>query len=180
MKRESGVFMGKLIVGVLGIISSFGLARGQEGWEVSGTVTADSRPLKGMYVIVLGPSSISSAVTDSRGSYSVKGVAPGRYTIAVQKKENTSAPEPRTLSLAGGMHVRVDFRIAKGSVISGRVLDRDGQPVPGLVVQAFLKTVVDRRLRMNVRGATRQTIWGNTESRFSLKEYTPSPRRLIR
>jgi hypothetical protein len=72
--------------------------------------------------------------------------------IAVQKKENTNAPEPRTLSLAGGMRLRVDFRIAQGSVISGRVLGRDGRPVSGLVVQASLKTMADRRLRMYVQG----------------------------
>ncbi len=61
-------------------------------------------------------------------------------------------PEPKVLSLVGGMRVRVDFRIPKGSVISGRVLDQEGQPVPGLVVEAFLKTTVDRRLRTYVQG----------------------------
>jgi hypothetical protein len=152
MRHEFLAVVGKLPVVAFGVILSFGFAQTQQGWEVTGTVTSDSRPVKGTYVSVFGPSSVPSAVTDNQGSYSVRGVVPGQYAIVVQKKENTSAPEPRTLSLAGGMRLRVDFRIAKGSVISGRVLDRDGRPVSGLVVQARLKTTADRRLRMDVQG----------------------------
>lgn len=76
--------MRELVLSVLCVSSALVVGRGQEGWEVSGTVTADSRPVRGMYVRMLGPSSIPSVVTDSRGAYSVKGVVPGRYTISLQ------------------------------------------------------------------------------------------------
>jgi hypothetical protein len=141
-----------LAVVVFSAILSLGLAQTQQGWEVTGTVTSDSGPVKGIRVGIVGPSSALSAVTDDQGNYSVKGVVPGQYPIMVQRKENTSVPEPRTLSLAGGMRLRVDFRLAKGSVISGRVLGRDGRPMSGVVVQAWSKTMADRRLKMYMQG----------------------------
>jgi hypothetical protein len=146
--------MGSLAVSVLGVIllvSSPGLAQAQEGWEVSGTVTRGSRPVKGMYVTVRGPSSVPSAVTDSQGGYSIKGLVPGQYVIAMREKEYTIALEPRNLSLSSGMRLKVNFRIAKGSVISGRVLDGERRPVPGLIVQAFGKTVVEGKLRISAQ-----------------------------
>ncbi|MGA3015747.1 MAG: carboxypeptidase-like regulatory domain-containing protein [Bryobacteraceae bacterium] len=121
---------------------SLGLAQeAQQGWEVTGTVTYDSRPVKGAFVIINGPSSSPLVTTDGQGRYSVKGVVPGLYSVRVQKEDNTSELPPRSLSLTGGLRLKADFRIPKGAVLSGRVLDRDKQPVPGVIVLAMSKSV---------------------------------------
>jgi hypothetical protein len=113
----------------------------QQGWEVTGTVTYDSRPVKGAFVIIYGPTSFPLVTTDGQGRYSVKGVVPGLYSIRVQKEDNTSELPPRSLSLIGGLRLKADFRIPKGAVLSGRVLDRDKQPVPDVIVLAMSKSV---------------------------------------
>jgi hypothetical protein len=140
------------LAAVVGAILLFGLARSQEGWEVSGTVTTGSGPVKDAVIEISGASSLPSARTDGQGRYALKGVVPGRYSIAVQKKDNTSAPPSRSVTLTSGMRLRVDFRIPKGAIISGRVLDSDKQPVSGVIVQALSKTIGDGRLRLNEQG----------------------------
>ena len=57
MKRAFAVVAGKLPVMVFGVVLSFGLAQTQEGWEVTGTVTTDSGPVKGAVVEISGASS---------------------------------------------------------------------------------------------------------------------------
>jgi hypothetical protein len=114
-----------------------------QGWEVSGTVTGPSGPLKDMDVWISGASYRPGVKTDNQGRYSLKGTVPGRYTIRVEKKDDTSEPPPHTLTLSTGMHLAVDFHVPKGGVITGRVLSRDKQPVADLVVKAMMKSVSD-------------------------------------
>lgn len=144
------------------VVASLGLAQSQQplqqtqqGWEVTGTVTYDSRPVKGAYVVIAGLSNTAPAKTvrtDGQGRYSLKGVAPGRYSLRVQKEDNTSEPNSRSLTLVNGQRLGIDFRISKGAVVSGRVLDRDKQPVPGVVVLAMSKSVRDGRVRLDEKG----------------------------
>ena len=137
---------------VFGAILSVGLAQTQEGWEVSGTVTNDSGPVKGARVVVTGASPFPWFTTDGQGRYSVKGVVPGRYTVSVNKEDNRSVPRPRTLTLANGMRLKVDLRIPKGGIISGRVLDRDKKPVSGVIVEARSKATSEGKLRFSQQG----------------------------
>ena len=146
MKHALVAVGGKLPVMALGVVLSLGLAQTQEGWEITGTVTTDSGPVRGAVVEVSGASGFPWIRTDRRGAYSCKGVAPGRYSVAVRKMDNTSAPKSRTLTLAGGMRLKVDFRIPKGGVMSGRVLDETQQPVRDVVVRALSKIAGGGRL----------------------------------
>jgi hypothetical protein len=140
------------VVVAFGVISALGLAQTQQGWEVAGTVTTDRGPVKDAYVFITGPEFSARAKTDGQGRYSLKGVVPGRYSARVQKEDNTSEPRSRSLSLTNGLRLRIDFPIPKGAVVSGRVLDRDRQPVSGVVVQAMSKFVPDNRVRLIVKG----------------------------
>jgi hypothetical protein len=136
----------------LGLILAFALAHAQPGWEVSGSVTTESGPVKDVRVVL---SSGPSAVTDGQGHYALKGTEPGRYTLSVSRREDICAPQPRTLTVAAGMRLSVDFRIPKGGVISGRVLDRDKQPIEGVIVKAHAKTIHDGVLRLTEQGGDR-------------------------
>ena len=153
MMRAFGAVVGKLPVMVFGAVLSFGLAQTQEGWGVTGTVTTDSGPVKGVAVEISGASYLPWATTDGRGSYSLTGVVPGRYLIGVQKEDNISVPKSRTLTLARGTRLKVDFRIPKGGVMSGRVLDGNKQPLRDVVVLALSKTTGGDNPRLREQGS---------------------------
>jgi hypothetical protein len=135
------------------VIMSFGLAQTQQGWEITGTVTNDSRPVKDAVVTISGASYIPSVRTDGQGRYSVKGLAPGRYAIGVMKQDNAGPAKSRTLTLAGGARLAVDFRMARGGAIFGRVLDGNKQPLRDMVVRALSKTTSGEKLWLREQGS---------------------------
>ncbi len=124
------------------------------GWEVTGTVVSDSGPVRGVYVTISGPEAAFTK-TDGEGRYSLKGKQAGSYLITVGRKENMSAPRPRSVTLAGGVRLKVQFRIPKGAVLSGRVFDENREPVSGVTVLAFLRFKRDGKLQLQMEGGDR-------------------------
>jgi hypothetical protein len=141
------------------VILPFAFGQGPPNCEISGAVIDDSGPVKDAVVALrsttIGTTGVPDVRTDRNGRYTLKGITPGRYTVSVGKKENRSVPQPRTVTLADGMRLRVDFRYAKGGVISGRVLNRERQPVEGVIVTALAKTMGDGGLRLAEEGGDR-------------------------
>jgi len=152
MTRALEIVLERLPVMLFGMISMYALAQTTQGWEISGTVTTDSGPVKNAFVIITGPESVSPARTDGEGRYSLQGVTPGRYSLRVQKKDNTSEPRSRAVTLNHGLRLRVDFRIPVGAVLAGRVLDQDRQPVSGVVVLAMAKSTRGGRVHLKMSG----------------------------
>jgi protocatechuate 3,4-dioxygenase beta subunit len=79
------------------------------------------------------------AVTDAAGRFLFSEIEPGRYYLSVQRngyvRQTFGQRGPNRsetiLSLAPGQHVRdVVFRLVRQAVITGRVYDEDGEPVP--------------------------------------------------
>jgi hypothetical protein len=140
-------------------ILPFAFGQGPPSCEISGTVIDDSGPVKDTVVAIrsmtMGASGVPDVRTDRNGHYTLKGIAPGRYTVAVAKREDRSVPQPRTVTVADGMRLQVNFRITKGGVISGHVLDRERQPVEGVIVTALAKTIGDGRFRLTEEGGDR-------------------------
>jgi len=104
-------------------------------------VTYEAHPVKGAFVLVSGPEPLKAALTDAQGHFDLHGKMPGRYSIRVQKEE---LPDPcsKMVSLSSGSRIDpMDFEIQKGGVISGRVMDRQKQPIEGLHVEAMSKAV---------------------------------------
>ena len=121
----------------------------QQGWEVTGTVSYNSKPLHEVWVRIDGGQRRIAATTDRQGRYVLKGTEPGTFTISVQKGDNSAEMRPRTLSLAPGMRLQVDFAFPKGGVLSGRVLDAEKQPLAGQIVMAYAKTLANGQVRLN-------------------------------
>ena len=80
-----------------------------------------------------------AVTTDERGRYTLSDLAPGRYTISVSKPGFVSLSygqrrprQPATpVPVAEGQRVLdVNFSLPSGSVITGRVVDEDGGPLP--------------------------------------------------
>jgi uncharacterized GH25 family protein len=94
--------------------------------------------------------------TDDQGHFSFAGVPAGRYTMSAERQGylrqsyggrvfNTSG---QPFVLADGQSMKgVVFKLSPQSVIAGRVLDEDGEPVANVQVRAF---------RKEYRGATKE------------------------
>jgi hypothetical protein len=115
------------------------------------------------------------ALTDDGGVFDITELPAGRYTVNVSKtgfvtlsygqRRPLQAGTP--LQLGDGQQLKgVDFRLPRGSVVAGRLLDEDGEPMPGATVGVLRYQYMqgDRRL---VQAGNSQTddrgqfrIWG--------------------
>jgi hypothetical protein len=85
-------------------------------------------------------------LTDDKGQFQLTELPAGRYTVNVSKTGFVSLSygqrrplQPGTpLQLADGQQLKgVDFALPRGSVITGTVLDEDGDAMPGVDVRAL-------------------------------------------
>ncbi|MGJ5815166.1 carboxypeptidase regulatory-like domain-containing protein [Paludibaculum fermentans] len=98
----------------------------------------ESEPLKGVYVLTTGPEQLRAVRTDGQGRFQISGTTPGVYRVRMQKPEDASAARSRTVRLAPGVRIEgFDLIVPKGAVIAGRIRDRSGQPVAGVLVVAY-------------------------------------------
>src|SRR4029077_18196609 len=85
-------------------------------------------------------------LTDDSGTYEITDLPAGRYTLNVSKSGFVSLSYGQRRPLQGGPPVQlpagqelksVDFSLPRGGVISGRVVDEDGEAVPGAMVRVM-------------------------------------------
>ena len=79
------------------------------------------------------------AITDSSGRYELKDLMPGPASVWVVEENggylSMSLNSPRAVTVAAGtVPTNVDFRVRLDARISGRVLDENGSPIPGMRV----------------------------------------------
>ncbi|HEX7315144.1 MAG TPA: carboxypeptidase-like regulatory domain-containing protein [Pyrinomonadaceae bacterium] len=123
-------------------LHSAAFAQKEAAATISGRVTDGERGAQGVTVTLFSnePSQrfrvAGRARTDADGRFTMANVAPGRYQILpvapayVVEGLGTNYPPGRPLTIVAGEEVRdVDFKIAPGGVITGRVVDADGNPV---------------------------------------------------
>jgi len=91
-------------------------------------------------------SSTISATTNLEGRFELSGIAPGRYKLYVtrvgyvtqvygQRKPSDPGAD---LTLRPGQDIKdLIFRMIPWGVIAGRIMDEDGEPLPGIFVTAF-------------------------------------------
>ncbi len=115
------------------------------GLEVSGTVTEMSgKGIAGIQIRVnkKGQQNYgwygygggkNSARSDEDGNWTVKGLKEGEYTVSVTPGGSWITPEKQQVR-AGQKDVAI--KLIKGLAIKGRVLDPDGEPLPGANVWA--------------------------------------------
>lgn len=106
----------------------------------------------------------NTTVTDAEGKFSMKDVEPGQYRFMASKagfvQTNYGAtPANRqgtTLTLAKGQSAKdIEFRVQPHSVITGRVLDDDGDPVQYAQVQLMsYRTMQGKRQLVPSSGAS--------------------------
>lgn len=130
--------------------------------SVSGTVVrlAGSTPLKSATVrlqSVDDETRTISGITDVGGRFEIRGIDPGRYRLRVihdgfvtqEYGQRTSNDPGAVLSLSPGQNVKdLLFRMVPSAVISGRIQDEEGNPLPWVRVSALRQSYVRGRRRL--------------------------------
>ena len=74
------------------------------------------------------------STTDAQGRYRLSDLPAGEYRILARSAESFLSMVTRRVTVAGRDLDGIDFRIAVDGVISGKVVDENKEPVPGLTV----------------------------------------------
>jgi hypothetical protein len=118
--------------------------------QISGTVRSadDDKPLARARVVASADvlHEPRATITNGDGTYTLSDLPAGAYTVSATRtgyaaqvygQGRTSAGTPVTL-VAGQKTGNIDMRLAPGGVIAGRILDEDGSPFAGAVVEALV------------------------------------------
>ena len=130
--------------------------------SIAGRVLAadTGRPVKRAQVFVTGGGGGRGgrgATTDERGAYAVTGLTAGTYTITASKNGFVDAVYGQRRPLQPGIPIEindnqqaanVDLRLTRGGVVTGRVLDEDGEALARalVTVQRYQYIRGDRQL----------------------------------
>ena len=147
--------------------------------------------LFGISRAVTGPGIISStadqAISDSQGRFSFQNVLPGRYildashpdyspetgtTRAINALQNgTIDTGPGSLLVTAGQHLTgIEINLIPMTVLSGKVTDENGDPMPNVTVRPMrADTILNGRRRLANAGAGVQT---DAEGRYKFTVYS--------
>jgi protocatechuate 3,4-dioxygenase beta subunit len=102
-----------------------------------------------------------AVTTDLQGRWEFKNLPAGRFTVAASKPQYvtleygqripTEVGRPIELS-AGQVIERIEFRLPRGSVIAGRIVDDLGEPAASIRLQAFRLQYVNGQRRLGPMG----------------------------
>jgi hypothetical protein len=162
--------------------------------KISGRVTtADTgRPVKRARVFVTAVELPGGrgAMTDDTGLFELTELPAGRYTLTVSKSGFVSLSYGQRrplqagtpLQLGDGQELKgIEFRLPRGGVISGRVIDEDGEPVAGAMVRVMRYQYLqgDRRLTPAGNGQTddrgQYRVWGLMPGDYYVNALTRLP-----
>jgi protocatechuate 3,4-dioxygenase beta subunit len=112
------------------------------GSDVTGTVTDEQgTPVRAANIYLMPREKGADAWrqkqtdTDSRGRFTLHGVAEGAYSVAVQVYDRAGQRTAvRTVEVRGPEAVHVQLQLTEGLEVSGVVVDTQGQPIPGASV----------------------------------------------
>ena len=147
--------------------------------RITGRVTAadNGRPVKRARVFATAVELPGGRgmLTDDGGVFDLTELPAGRYTLTVSKSGFVSLSYGQRrplqagtpLQLADGQLLKgIEFKLPRGSIISGRVLDEDGDVMPGVMVRVMRYQYLqgDRRLTPAGGGQTddrgQYRVWG--------------------
>ena len=92
-----------------------------------------------------------SAITDAAGKFTLKEIEPGAYQLSISRvgfvTEQYGRRKPggpgAILTLRPKQEMKLEFRLIPSGVISGKILDDDGEPLPTVVVLAQKQAYLD-------------------------------------
>jgi hypothetical protein len=129
-------------------------AGSEQNWSLEGTVTdASGKPVEGASVKAVAVVD-GSGTTDAQGHYTITGEKAGRYGVFARKEGYVHA-RIRFVQLMANAKFKLDLVLEKESVLSGRVMARDGSPIVGADVAAWSRAFREEGPIFAFRKATR-------------------------
>jgi len=131
--------------GVLALLLATGPITALQSTSVEGRVVnaAGEAPLRKVNLTLSptrGKAKPATAQTDQDGRFVFRNVAPGGYRLSGERPGFPRQDHKALLLVEAGKPFEdITFRMAPGAVISGRVIDQEGEPMPSLVVSALRK-----------------------------------------
>ena len=125
-----------------------------------------------------------TAEADSLGRFSIDGVYPGTYTVLATHADYSprnpilgppnatmNARPADTITVAAGQHLTgVEIELVPMTVLSGRVTDENGDPVPRVTVRPMVvDTVLNGQRRLMIQGVGVQT---DADGRYTMSVYS--------
>jgi protocatechuate 3,4-dioxygenase beta subunit len=113
-------------------------------------------------VVVSGGGRPHAASTDEQGRYRVTGLSAGSYTINAAKSgfvdaaygQRRASGVGTPVDLTDGQQaVNIDIRLARGGVVTGRVLDEEGEPLARAIVTVMRQQYVRGQKQLAPAGA---------------------------
>ena len=133
------------------------------------------------------PNATSYADTaDGAGKFVFDGVLPGRYTLTAERtgyllqnygaRAATNSAPGLVLTLAAGQIMKeLNFKLIPQGVITGRVIDADGDPMPGVQVSVLQMYHAGRQRGLSPRGGATTDDQGT----FRIASLSPGPGPII-
>ena len=126
------------------------------------------------------PADRVETTTNEQGTYEFRNVEHGSYILRcsrngyVRSSYGQKGPNqpPVRLTVRPGQELKdLDFQLIRGGVISGRVLDEDGEPLSGVLVHAVARQYIRGQVRLMPRGSR------STDDRGEYRIFDLSPGR---
>ena len=124
-------------------------------------------PLRRAQVRLTAPEiGVKVALTDAEGRYEFRELPAGRFTLNASKSGYVSVQYGQTRPFEQGRPIeladkqvlaKTDVAMPRGGVISGRIVDEFGDPLPDALVSAMRQTWSNGRRRLLPTGRTSQT-----------------------
>jgi hypothetical protein len=127
-----------VIDGTDGSTGTFNLAwepaRSTTGYSVSGFIKSSiGTPVANVPVQLVGATSKTS-VTDVNGQYQFSGVAAGTYMVQPSSTSYTFGPPSWSIEVDDDDLTGIDFLAVTGITLGGRVTDKNGNGLPGVLL----------------------------------------------
>ena len=132
-----------------------GQADNQQRFRVTGSVVNEStgEPMRGAMVEFQQPSA-RSTMTDSAGHFEIDDLVAGNAIVTTKRPGFRFTNGQQRITI-GSSTAPVTLKLAPLSKISGRVTDRDGEPIDGVQIQCSQIVVIDgRRMYTQMPGAS--------------------------
>ena len=129
--------------------------------------TDTGAPLRRAQVRLSAPEiGVKMALTDAEGRFEFKELPAGRFTLNASKSGYVNVQYGQTRPFESGRPIeladkqvlgKADIGMPRGGVISGRIVDEFGEPLPDAVVSAMRQSWSNGRRRLLPTGRTAQT-----------------------